>query len=241
MTASQSPSRQAKQLDAGCLRPEISSFRLHLAAEGKAAGTVRTYTEAVQWFAADRLRREPGRTSWAEVRKHDVQEWIAWLLGRYSAAYASNQFRALQQFFKWLAAEDEIPDPMAGLRPPHVPDKPVPVFADGDLRRLERACAGRSFQQRRDAAIFAVFTATGIRLSEMAATDTSGMTWTTRGAATSTCASGRSPSTAKAAERARSRSATMRRAAWTGTCASAAGTPRHTARSCGWGSATGAP
>ena len=168
MTASQSPSRQAKQLDAGGLQPEISSFRLHLAAEGKAARTIRTYTEAVQRFAADRLRREPGRTSWAEVSKHDVQEWIAWLLGRYSAAYASNQFRALQQFFKWLAAEDEIPDPMAGLRPPHVPDKPVPVFADGDLRRLERACAGRSFQQRRDAAIFAVFTATGIRLSEMA-------------------------------------------------------------------------
>ena len=57
---------------------------------------------------------------------------------------------------------------MAGLRPPHVPDKPVPVFADGDLSRLERACAGRSFQQRRDAAIIAVFTATGIRLSELA-------------------------------------------------------------------------
>ena len=57
---------------------------------------------------------------------------------------------------------------MAGLRPPHVPDKPVPVFADGDLSRLERACAGRSFQQRRDAAIIAVFTATGIRRSELA-------------------------------------------------------------------------
>jgi hypothetical protein len=64
------------------------------------------------------------------------------LLGRYSAAYASNQFRALQQFFKWLAAEEEIGDPMAGLRPPHVPDRPVPVFAGGDLARLERACAG---------------------------------------------------------------------------------------------------
>ena len=30
---------------------------------------------------------------------------------------------------------------MAGLKAPHVPDKPVPVFADGDLARLERACA----------------------------------------------------------------------------------------------------
>ena len=57
---------------------------------------------------------------------------------------------------------------MAGLRPPHVPDKPVPVFADGDLPRLQRACAGRSFQQRRDAAVIAVFAATGIRLAELA-------------------------------------------------------------------------
>ena len=80
-----------------------------------------------------RLLRETGRTRWEEVRRQDVQEWIVWLLGRYSAAYASNQFRALQQFFKWLAAEEEIPDPMAGLRPPHVPDKPVPVFAGDDL------------------------------------------------------------------------------------------------------------
>jgi hypothetical protein len=39
------------------------SFRLHLAAEGKAAKTVRTYTEAVAWFAAAHLitrRAAPG-------------------------------------------------------------------------------------------------------------------------------------------------------------------------------------
>jgi site-specific recombinase XerD len=159
---------QRKQLDARCLQPEISSFRLHLAAEGKAAKTVRTYTEAVQWFAAARLLRETSRTRWEEVGRQDVQEWMVWLQERYSPAYASNQFRALQQFFKWLAAEDEVPDPMAGLRPPPVPGRPVPVFNGGDLARLERTCAGRSFQQRRDAAMIAVFGATGMRLSELA-------------------------------------------------------------------------
>ena len=168
MNVPQTRSRQPKQLDAGTLQPEISSFRLHLATEGKAPKTVRTYTEAVQWFAAAHLLAVAGRTRWEEAARRDVQEWIVWLLDRYSAAYASNQFRALQQFFKWLATEEEIPDPMAGLRPPAVPDKPVPVFADGDLPRLERACAGRSFQQRRDAAMIAVFAATGIRLSELA-------------------------------------------------------------------------
>ncbi len=261
MPAPQSRSRQRKRLDAGCFQPEISSFRLHLAAEGKAARTARTYTEAVQWFAAARLRRVAGRAGWEEVRRQDVQEWIVWLLERYSAAYASNQFRALQQFFKWLAAEDEIPDPMAGLKPPGVPDKPVPVFAAGDLPRLERACAGRSFQQRRDAAVIAVFRTTGIRLSELAGIrydpgdprrsdidlwhreitvhGKGRKTRTVKGAATSTCGIGRSPSTAKAARPGPSRSATTPPAASTGTSASAPGTPRHTGRSCGSGSATG--
>jgi integrase len=103
-----------------------------------------------------------------QVTRQDVQQWIVWLLDRYSSVYASNQYRALQQFFKWLAAEEQIPDPMSGLKPPRVPDKPVPVFTAGDLPRLERACAGRGFAQRRDAALIAVFGATGIRLSELA-------------------------------------------------------------------------
>jgi hypothetical protein len=34
------------------LQAEISSFALRQAAEGKAAKTMWTYTEAVQWFAA---------------------------------------------------------------------------------------------------------------------------------------------------------------------------------------------
>jgi site-specific recombinase XerD len=76
--------------------------------------------------------------------------------------------RALQQFFKWLVAEDELPDPMAGLQPPRVPDKLVPVFTGTELTRLDHACAGRGFAQRRDTAIIAVFTATGIRLAELA-------------------------------------------------------------------------
>jgi integrase len=224
--------RRPGRLEAGPFGADVASFRLHLAAENKAAGTIRIYTEAPLWFAAAYLLRETGKTGWGQVGTEDVQRWVTWLLGRYSAAYASNQFRALQQFFKWLAAEDEIPDPMAGLRPPHVPDKPVPVFADGDLRRLERACAGRSFQQRRAPLSSPCSRRPGYGCQRWPA---SGMTRTTRGAATSTCGSGRSPSTARAAERARSRSATMRRAAWTGTCAPVPGTPRHTGRSCGWG------
>src|SRR5207244_10237503 len=99
MTAPRPRSRQQpKQLDAGILQAEISSFALRLAAEGKAAKTIRTYTEAVQWFAATGLPGQAGRGSWEQVTSRDIQRWITWLLDRYSSAYASNQYRALQQF-----------------------------------------------------------------------------------------------------------------------------------------------
>jgi hypothetical protein len=46
--------RRPGQLDAGPFAADIASFRLHLAAENKAAGTVRIYTDAACWFAATR-------------------------------------------------------------------------------------------------------------------------------------------------------------------------------------------
>ena len=55
--------------------------------------------------------------------------------------------------------------PRPGLHPP---PKLVPVFTGGELATLERACADRSFTQRSDTAIIAVFTDTCIRLAEMA-------------------------------------------------------------------------
>ena len=57
---------------------------------------------------------------------------------------------------------------MASLRAPKVTEKLVPVFTSEELSALEKACQGRSFIQRRDAAILAVLTATGIRAGELA-------------------------------------------------------------------------
>src|SRR5258708_14344822 len=126
------------------------------------------YAEAVQWFAAAHLLRETSRTDWDQVCAQDIQRWMVWLLGRYSDSYASNQYRALQQYFRWWSDEEQLPDPMARLRPPRVSQKLVPVFTSGELSALEQARQGRTFAQRRDCAIIAVFKATGIRLSELA-------------------------------------------------------------------------
>ena len=156
------------KLDASVFGADVASFRLHLPAENKAERTIRAYTEAVRWFAAAHLLCQTSKTRWEQVDTQDVQRWMVHLLGRYSEAYAYQQYRALQQFFRWLAAEEELPDPMARLRPPKVTQKPVPFFTSVELSKLEKACGGNTFAQRRDAAILAVFRATGVRLAELA-------------------------------------------------------------------------
>jgi hypothetical protein len=73
-------------LDAGPFAADIASFRLHLAAENKSAGTIRTYTKAPLWFAAAHLLRETDKTRWKQVDAHDIQRWVTWLLGGFSEA-----------------------------------------------------------------------------------------------------------------------------------------------------------
>ena len=160
--------RRPGPLNAGSFGADVASFELHLAAENKAAATIRIYTEAPRWFASAYLLPETDKTRWDQVDTQDVQRWVVWLLRHYTESYAYQQYRSLQQFFRWLAVEDEIADPMARLRAPKVSDKPVPFFSSVELSKLDEACQGIAFAQRRDAAILAVFRSTGIRLTEMA-------------------------------------------------------------------------
>ena len=159
--------RVPKDLDAGPLEAEVGSFALHMAAEAKAPRTIRNYIEAVRWFAAACVLTETGKRRWDEVDKADLRRWTVRLLGEYSTAYAGNQFRAVRRFLRWLAVEEDRPDPVKGLRAPAVKVSLVPVFTSDELSALRRACQGGGFADRRDAAVLAVFEATGIRLSEL--------------------------------------------------------------------------
>jgi hypothetical protein len=64
------------QMAAGPLLPEIRSFRLHLAAEGKSPKTIRAYTDAAAWFAAAHLLGRAGKTAWRQADRRDVQQEI---------------------------------------------------------------------------------------------------------------------------------------------------------------------
>jgi len=121
---------------------------------------------------------------------------------------------------------------MTRLRAPKVAEKLVPVFTSEELSALEKTCRGRSFAQRRDAAIITVLTATGIRAGSWPGSAT---TRATRAAATSTCGGGRSGCAARAAGRGWSGSGTRPPAPWTGTSGPGPGMRRGIGRSCGWG------
>ena len=79
------------------------------------------------------------------------------------------RYRALQQWCRWLADEDELPaDPMAKMPPPQVPEQPVDLISDDDLRRLLTSVKAKDYVSRRDHAIFMLLADTGMRLGELA-------------------------------------------------------------------------
>lgn len=152
--------------DAGPFEPLVVSFVRHLRARNLSPRTVTVYAgaaRALAGWAADR-----GLPGWAAIARRDLETYIGDLAEHRSAGYASNQYRALQQVFKWLAAEEEIPrNPMTGMSPPMVPEVPVPVLAEEQLRALLKACEGRGLVERRDLAMVRMFLDTGLRLAEL--------------------------------------------------------------------------
>jgi site-specific recombinase XerD len=150
----------------------LDSWRLSLHA--LRPRTVRLYLDEANRFAAwltDNGRPEGAVGDLLTVRRQDVETWIA---GMQAAGLAKATIRsrwiALRNFYGWLADEDEIDEsPLAKVRVPR-PDPPPPdVLSEATLTALLRACEGRAFEDRRDAALIRFMVATGLRVSETCA------------------------------------------------------------------------
>ena len=145
-----------------------ASFRRTLRAQNKSDRTVEAYTDAVRLLAEFCATHGHPLTVSALKREH-VELFIADQLARWKPATANNRYRGLQSFFAWALAEGELEaSPMAGMRPPQIPETPVPVLTEDQLRRLLKACDGRHFAARRDSAIIRLLIDTGLRRGECA-------------------------------------------------------------------------
>jgi site-specific recombinase XerD len=113
-------------------------------------------------------------TDVSAIRREHVEAFIEYLLGRWKPATASNRYRALQSFFRWLVDEGEISESaMARMRPPKIPETPPPILKDSEIKALLGATSGSDFEDRRDTALIRVFLDTGARLAEVR-----GIRWT---------------------------------------------------------------
>jgi len=91
----------------------------------------------------------------AEITRAHVEAFQAWMIETRSAATALNKHKGLQQFFRWLQADEQAIDrnPMERVRPPKTPIKLVPVLREADTAKVLEACRGKGFVGLRDEAL----------------------------------------------------------------------------------------
>jgi site-specific recombinase XerD len=145
----------------------LDDWRIHLRARSRRPETIKSYLAVARGFCA--YLTEKGMPAHpAGIAREHVERYLADLGDRVSAATVAKQFRSLQQLFKWLVDDGEIPrSPMERMKRPAVPEQPIPVLEDEALSALLAACKGNSFENRRDEAILRLFIDTGMRAGEL--------------------------------------------------------------------------
>lgn len=153
---------------AGDLPTLITSFERHLRAANKSPRTIEKYVFTARVFLRF-LAAEGLPTTAAALRRRDIEAFIAHELDHHRPATALTRYQDLHQLFRWLVEEDEIDtSPMAKMKPPAVPEVPVPVLDADELKALLATCSGKSFDELRDQAIIRLFLDSGMRSAELA-------------------------------------------------------------------------
>jgi site-specific recombinase XerD len=163
-----SPPTRQKDSSPGRIALLVASWRRSLAARRVSPATIATYSSAAL-LLADYLAAQGMPTEVSAIRREHVEAFVSDLLARRAPATAHNRFRGCQAFFAWLLEEGEVKvSPMARMKPPRLPEAPVPVLRDTDLHKLLDACSrDKSFAGRRDEAILRILMDSGIRRAEL--------------------------------------------------------------------------
>lgn len=103
----------------------LRSFERYLRAGNRSERSVGNYMESARqaeaFLSGRGIRLE-------DATRADLEDFIAALLGRRSAATAATRDKVLRVLYRWLEAEEDIASPMAKMKPPIVPEQPVPVI-----------------------------------------------------------------------------------------------------------------
>lgn len=165
-------------MDPGDLAELLPDWRRHLRATNHAASTVRRYEKDARTFLTFLTANGMPTQASALTREH-LEHFLADEQSRprrrarddaqaLSPATVAGTYRSLQQLWRWLVDEGEVTvNPFDRMKPPHVPEQPVPVLTDQQLSALLAACKGTEFTERRDTALIRLLIDSGIRSSEL--------------------------------------------------------------------------
>ena len=143
------------------------SFALHLEAT-RQPSTTRIYLDALANLIAH-LDANGMPTGVGAIRREHIESYLGARRAVVKPATLSIEYRALAKFWRWAVDEDEVSvSPMLKMKPPVVPETPVPVIGEADFRKLLKTAEGKDFRSRRDTAIMLTFYDTGARLAEVA-------------------------------------------------------------------------
>lgn len=146
----------------------LPDWRTHLRARNIAPSTISSYLTVGQNLVTW-LRQTGMPTTATGIKREHLEAFLAELGERVSPATVAKHYRSMQQLFRWLTEDGEIvASPMERMRPPAVPEQPVDIFTDDELRALLATCKGNTFENRRDAAVLWMLIDTGMRAGELA-------------------------------------------------------------------------
>ena len=162
------PASPAQDSATGDIAANLAAFGRSLRAANRSPATVESYTTGVAQF--DEFLAGHGMPRYvAAIKREHVEAFVEDVLARWRPATAANRYRSLQQFFRWLVDEGEIPaSPMVRMHPPRVPEEPPTILREEDKKALWKVTAGTDFVDRRDRVILRLFLDSGMRLAEIA-------------------------------------------------------------------------
>jgi site-specific recombinase XerD len=150
----------------------LESWQLSLHA--KSPKTVSLYLAEVNRFARwltanDRPAGAPGDL--LEVSRQDAEAYLAAIRADGLApATIRSRWIAMRSLYRWAHEEDEIDEnPLARVNVSKADPPPIAVITPDDFAKILKACAGRAFNDRRDAALISFLWATGLRIGEACA------------------------------------------------------------------------
>jgi site-specific recombinase XerD len=143
----------------------VQEWVFSLKAKHLSPATIRSYTDAVRLL--DEHLVASGVTEVADIDRQHIEKFLIAQSEQVSSGSVLTRFRSIRVFFNWLVEAEEIAvSPMARMKEPRKTQRPPDVPDDDDVRRLLKSMGGKSFNDRRDLALFRFLFDTGARIGE---------------------------------------------------------------------------